>query len=222
MATCQDCGARIGLLARRCLYCGEPNSALRTLAAVTLTVLLLAGAAALAFYVATREEPLIRAASPVPADAGTAAGSSDYAWLEAAMKQCDAQAERERDVLHFLIIPLLLQDRSQAEDLRSKALNVIGNATILTGDDMLAALRSGTLAIFQRPYVFTIRDEANQEMFRWEAATGVKWLTSKSAAGVQRFSMQVMPPDGPGGDAWGNPIDRQPGNCYWINAVTNP
>ena len=105
------------------------------------------------------------------------------------------------------------------EQWRPRALNRIGNALVLPGDDTLGGLRRKALAIASQPYVFSIRDDKTGTVRKWEPATGVKWFSIADADDVSLFRMQYRPSDRGSDDSWGNTIVHQKGNCYWVNAL---
>jgi hypothetical protein len=175
---------------------------------IAIGLLLVAGA--VAFYVATRERPLMGATS-----------GNDFAWLTDAMQQCDKRATSEPNRLHILVTPLTAPPNT-FDEWKAKSLNDMGNAIVLGTDATVSALRGGTLTVMGEPYVFSIRDEATKTVYRWEPSSGVKWFSTAEGAGIQSFSMQIKPRSAGRDDAWGNPIARQAGNCYWVNALISP
>ena len=236
---CPTCGASMSPLTRFCAACGTANPARTTVLAMAAAIAVLVPAIAVAIYAATRwERPLIEGGTladqtatpeptassptgpgpmtPAPAPAGQA---DDFAWLSTAMKECDAKAAQEPDVLHFLIVPLA-SDSKFAEDWRTVSLNTIGNAVVLPGTDTLNGLQRRTLTIAPGEYAFSIRIENTQAVRRWDASTGVKWISTPGAGAIALFRIQFKPRDKGRDDAWGNAIAHQRGNCYWINALT--
>ena len=182
----------------------------RMLLGIGVAIALLLVAGAVAFYVATRERPLI-GATP----------GNDFAWLTDAMQRCDQGATREPNRLHILVTPLTAPPNT-FDEWKAKSLNDIGNAAVLGTDATINALKGGTLTVMGESYVFGIRDEATKVVYRWEPSSGVKWFSTAEGAGMQSFSMQIKPGSASRDDAWGNPIRRQAGNCYWINALPSP
>ncbi len=227
---CPECGAAVGWTARICDACGEPNSVRRNLfgTAAALGVLLIAGAVAV--FVATRERPLIEGIAPVqeppapgqappaPAQSPGTAVPRDFAWLEQAMKACDDKAAQDTGTLHILVVPLAV-DPAKAADWRSSALNEIGNAIVLSGTQTIDALKQGTFTISADEYVFSVRDEATKVVYRWDPASGVKWITSAQAGTIKSLRMQFKPKNAGSDESWGNAVDHKAGFCYWINAL---
>jgi hypothetical protein len=208
-------------MARACPTCGAANPARRVVFGTAAVLAVLGPAIAIAIYAATRwEQPLISgdrlADQALPSQPGTAA-DGDFAWLSAAMKACDDKASREPNAVHFLVVPLAF-DPKDVEQWRKLSLNRIGNALVLPGEDTLSGLRSKSLSIAAEQYVFSIRDERDQTVRKWEPATGVKWY-SADGDGVEILRMQYKPRDRGRDDNWGNAIDHQKGICYWVNAI---
>ena len=218
---CAKCNAALPLMAHSCAACGAANPARRAAIGTVAAVAVLGPAVAIAIYAATRDQPLIQgdrlADQPLPSQA-VAGSDTDFAWLSAAMKACDDKAAREPNALHFLVIPLAYQPKD-ADQWRRAALNRIGNALVLPGDDTISGLRSKSLSVAPGEYVFSIRDEQTQTVRKWQPATGVKWLSIADAEGVTSLRMQFRPRDRGNDDAWGNVIAHRRGNCYWINAI---
>jgi hypothetical protein len=134
------------------------------------------------------------------------------------MKACDEKALREPNALHFLVVPLAF-DPKDVEEWRKVSLNRIGNALVIPGEDMLNALRRKSLSLAAEQYVFSIRNEQDQAVRRWEPATGVKWYSIADAEGVASLRVQYKPRDKGRDDDWGNVITHQKGTCYWVNAI---
>ena len=219
---CAMCGAELSLLARWCPECGTANPARRAVLVAAAVVAVLGPAIAIAIYAATRwEQPLIAgdrlADQPLPTQAASAPGDN-FDWLSLAMKACDEKAEAEQNALHFLIVPLA-DDPNTIEQWRPNALNRIGNALVLPGDEMLTGLRRKTLSIASQPYVFSIRDDKTGNVRAWDAATGVKWFSIADASDVTLFKLQYRPNGRGRDDGWGNSFLHRKGTCYWVNAM---
>jgi hypothetical protein len=219
---CAACGADVAMLARFCPECGAPNPARRTVVGTVIALAVLVPAIAVAIYAATRwEQPLIPgdrlADEPLPSQ--PVPGRDDnFDWLALAMKACDEKATAEPNALHILVVPIAY-DAATVELWRRVALNRIGNALILPGDEILGALRRKNLSIATQSYVFSIRDEKSGNIRKWDAATGVKWFSIADAGELTLFRMQYRPGGRGRDDSWGNTVVHQKGNCYWVNAL---
>ncbi len=220
---CQWCDAPIPLMARACPECRAVNPARRTALGIIAVAAVLIPVLAIAIYAATRwDQPLI-AAGDGPAEQTlpsqpVTASDSNFDWLAAAMKGCDEKAASEPTMLHALIIPITF-DPKDIEQWRKLALNRIGNAMVLPGDETLNGLRRKTLSIAPDEYTFSIRDGKTQTVRKWARSTGVKWFSAPGAEDFTLFTMQYKPRDKGRDDNWGNPIVHQKGNCYWVNAT---
>lgn len=219
---CPLCGTAVPLMAHSCRGCGVANPARRGILIAAAVVAVLGPAIALAVYAATRwERPLIAgdrlADQPLPSQS-VSGPDNNFDWLALAMRACDEKAEAEQNALHMLVIPLNY-DPDTIEQWRRLALNRIGNALVLSGDETLTALRRKTLSIASQPYVFSIRDDRSGNIRKWEPATGVKWFSIADADDLGSFTIQYRPSDRGRDDAWGNAISHRKGNCYWVTAV---
>ncbi|MET0668957.1 MAG: hypothetical protein ABWY14_08425 [Tardiphaga sp.] len=220
---CHWCDALVPLMARTCPECGAVNPARRTALVAIAIAAVLIPAIAIAIYAATRwDQPLITAADrpaeqALPSQPVTAS-DGNFDWLAAAMKSCDEKAAREPNMLHALVIPLIF-DSKDIEQWRKLALNRIGNAMVLPGDEMLNGLRRKTLSIAPEEYTFSVRDGKTQTVRKWARSTGVKWFSAPGVEDFTSFTMQYRPRDKGRDDNWGNPIVHQKGNCYWVNAT---
>lgn len=217
---CPYCGESVSRLARSCPACGAANPARNTVLGAAIASAVLIPAIAIAIYAATRwDRPLIEGGILADQPSASTPGE-DFAWLSAAMKECDAKAAQDPNALHFLVIPLAA-DPKQTENWRKLALNQVGNAIVLAGDDTINGLQRRALTIAtSEDYVFSIRDEKTQVVRKWEPSSGVKWFSTVEGSDIVSFRMQFKPRDKGRDDDWGNVMIHQKGNCYWINAVS--
>jgi hypothetical protein len=220
---CPACGAPVPLSARHCPECGAPNPHRRSIAVIVTILVVMVPAIAIAIYAATQwEHPLIEAtenrANPGMPSQTITASDDNFDWLALAMKTCDEKAASEPDALHFLVIPIA-HSTEVVNQWRRAALNRIGNALVLPGDQMLAALRKKTLTLSTEPYVFSIRDDQTGTVRKWDEATGVKWVSVEDAKDVSTFKMQYRPRGLGKEDIWGNGFLHRKGNCYWVNVL---
>src|SRR5207248_192966 len=98
---------------------------------------------------------------------------------------------------------------------RKKSLNDIGNAVLLPADDAMDGLKRSALSISSDQYVFSIRDEVTNVVYRWSPSAGIKKFLSQDAEAVERFKVQFQF-DGAANDDWGAAFGRRKGICYWV------
>jgi hypothetical protein len=210
---CPNCGAEVPLFARACRHCGAPNTVRRN-AVVVVAALSALGLAVVVvvLVVVLSGRPSDRTAT----DLGAATG--DFAWLEKAMKDCDGEAGKSPDALYFLVTPLVDEPRDEA-GWRRISVNDIGNAILISSGDMMAGLRRKALRLSTDEYVFATRIEATKEGFSWKPSVGVRKFIKDDAAGVEAFRVRFESSDAARGFNWGSVFKRQPGNCYWVNAI---
>jgi zinc ribbon protein len=210
---CQHCGEPIPSGARACGYCGAPVRARRSVLGIVavLSVLVLAAVAVAIFLLAGRSP------SPEGAAVDQRAGG-DFAWLEAALKQCDAEAGKDPKGLHYLVIPLVDEPRDEP-GWRRISINDIGNAILISAEDMLAGLRRKALRISTDDYVFSARNEATKDILTWKPSKGVRKFVINDASGIGQFRVQFQSSDAARAINWGTTFERQAGNCYWVNAI---
>lgn len=213
VAECPDCGARVPALARTCASCGARNPGRRRSIAV---------ASALAVFTLAVFVAAVAALGWLQLPAGNArqyvGPDDDFGWLETAMKECDEQAAKEPATLQFLIIPLAAKPGDEA-GWRSTALNDIGNAILLSSEDSLSALRKGSLQITMEEYLFSIRDQATNVVFKWNRSRGVAQFSTTKVEDTDQFRIQFRTRARARADEWGNVFVRQKGTCYWVNAI---
>src|SRR5262249_30038660 len=141
---CPNCGNSVFILAAACKRCGSRNRTRIAALAVVGSLLLLLAAVGIATVVVLRWDPI---STP-----------TDFTWLTAAMDQCDTDAAKALDTLHFLVVPMTAKS-DEEEDWKAKSLNDIGNAILLKQSDTLDGLKSGSLRLSREQYEFNMRDE---------------------------------------------------------------
>jgi hypothetical protein len=206
---CRHCREKVFAFARACRNCGAPNKArmVAIAVAVGLAVLVVVGGTIVALlrgHEATHATP--------------AASRDEFGWLSTAMAECDAEAAKAESTLEFLVVPLTAAP-AEAEQWRKKSLNDIGNAILLTADDMLDGLKRGALSISAEQYLFSIRDEATGVVYKWSPSAGVKKFLTADASAIEQFKVQLQLGDKANEAAWGMAFVRRKGNCYWVNAI---
>jgi hypothetical protein len=210
---CPDCREPVSPFARACSYCGAPYPARRSLAIAGAVTAVLLAAIGIAALFALRP-----AAPPTGVGKAPAGTTGDFVWLSAALRECDKDAAKDPGALHFIVTPLV--DAAKDEPgWRRISLNDVGNAILIKADDMIAGLKRGALRISPAEYVFAIRNESTNIVYKWNPAVGVKRFSSPKAEDVEKFRIQFQSRSGTGSLAWGAVFGRRPGNCYWVNAI---
>jgi hypothetical protein len=215
MTDCPQCGEPIPKGAHACGYCGAPvpkrRGRLLIVTAVVAAVVLAAVVAVLFLFPGGR--------SPTQDVAAVDQGAGgDFGWLETAMKQCDEQAAKEPNGLHYLVIPLVDEPRDEP-GWRRISINDIGNAILIKAEDMLAGLKRKALRVSTDEYVFSARNEKTRDVLTWKPSTGVRKFVVNDAAGIEQFRVQFQSDDVSRAINWGSIFERQAGNCYWVNAI---
>lgn len=201
---CPTCGSAVPVFAASCGGCGAPNP--RRLVAVAGSLVALVAAIAIAVIVGLRR----------PQSSGGAPG--DLSWLSNAMTECDAEAEKAPETLHFLVVPMM---SAPADDAywRGNSLNDIGNAILLRQRETLDGLADQSLVIATEQYEFSIRDEATSAVYRWSPSTGVKKFLVAGAAQIREFRVQFKTREKTKDSEWGASFTHRQGTCYWVNAI---
>ena len=197
---------------------------------IAAALIFLLGAAGVAVYVATRPEPLLQAKAPAPNSAPSPAVNApsassgpveEIARLSAAMKTCENDAAKDTRRLHMLVTPLSTEPKHM-EDWKLIAINQLGNAVAIGSQDVLAGLKAGTLSIGRATYGFALRDDTSKREQRWDAQTGMQRLSVADDGAIQVFRLQYTGPGKTGTEDWGRPVQRQAGQCHWINVLPLP
>ena len=215
---CPTCGEGVSVFAKTCPHCGVPNRARMLGPAIVgaLALLVVCVAAALVMALGSRSVPTAGAPDAGAGERIEQNASEDFAWLTTAMSECDTQARRDLRTLYFLLLPLA----SPANDTqwREKSID-IGNAILLRSDDALQGLRSGALRLYSGPYDFRVLDVTTNTTYEWKTATGVTKVSAPDASAIRQFKLQFQTRGGAGEGQWGDPLNRQDGTCYWVNAI---
>jgi len=200
---CPNCGSVVPAFASSCGACGAPNrSRIGTIAVAGALVALMAAVAVAAFVVLRWQQE----------------GATDLGWLSKAMTDCDAEAEKAPDTLHFLVVPML---SAPADDAlwRKSSLNEIGNAILLRQRETLDGLADQSLVIALEQYEFSVRDEKTSAVYKWSPSVGVKKFLVSGGVQIQEFKIQFKTTQKPDENAWGAPFLHNKGTCYWVNAI---
>jgi hypothetical protein len=203
---CPNCGHAVPVFASFCGACGVPNRA--RLGAYAVAGSIMALLVAIGFVVAV----ILRGQQQ------EAGGPQDYAWLGTAMTDCDAEAQKAPDTLHFLVVPMLSAAADDAH-WKSHSLNDIGNATLLRQRDTLEGLADQSLVIATDPYEFSVRDEKTSAVYKWAPSVGVKKFLVAGGVQVQEFKVQFKTQQRKNDTEWGAPFVHSKGTCYWVNAI---
>jgi zinc-ribbon domain len=213
-AQCPNCGEPVAALARSCPRCGARNRRRPAAFAIIGSLLVLLVAIGVASFAVLRWQQL-----PVgTAERAATATSAEFGWLSAAMSDCESDAAKAPSTLHFLVIPLAAASPDDPE-WRNKSLNDLGNAILLPSGDARAALESGALSISSEQYVFSVRDDATNTIYKWSASSGVKRFSAPDADSIEGFKIQFLTGNRTQEDQWGVSFTRRKGSCYWVNAI---
>jgi hypothetical protein len=201
---CPNCGTAILAFARSCRRCGAPNRTRLGALAVAGALLLLIIAVAVTLVAMLRWQQ-------------TSTGD-EFAWLEKAMEECDAEAETTPDTLRYLVVPM---GSAPGEDAawRAKSLNDVGNAILLSQRETLDGLRGESLRISTERYEFSVRDEATSAIYKWTPSLGVKKFLIPNAAKSVDFKVQFRTKERTSETEWGATFVHRAGTCYWVNAI---
>ena len=204
---CPNCGSPVSAFASSCGACGAPNRARFGAFAVVGAVVTLLVAIVLAGALVVHWQ-----------QGGDAAGPVDNAWLAGAMSDCDAEAQKTPDTLHFLVVPMLSAPSDDAHWKRA-SLNDIGNAILLRQRDTLEGLADQSLVISTDQYEFAVRDEKTSAVYKWTPSVGVKKFLVAGGVEIQEFKVQFKTQQRKSDNEWGSPFVHNKGTCYWVNAI---
>jgi hypothetical protein len=202
---CPNCGSAVPVFASACGACGVPNRA--RFGALAVAGALIALVVAIGFVVAV-----------VVHGTQGPSGPQDYGWLSGAMTDCDAEAQKVPDTLHFLVVPMLSAASDDAH-WKSHSLNDIGNATLLRQRDTLEGLADQSLVVAPDQYEFAVRDEKTSAVYKWAPSVGVKKFLVAGGAQIQEFKVQFKTQQRKSENEWGAPFIHSKGTCYWVNAI---
>jgi hypothetical protein len=205
---CPNCGSPISAFASSCAACGAPNRARFGAFAVAGSVVALVVALVVAGVLVMRWQQ----------GAGGSTGPVDYAWLGTAMSDCDTEAQKTPDTLHFLVVPMLSAPSDDAA-WKKASLNDIGNAILLRQRDTLEGLADQSLVISTDQYEFSVRDEKTSAVYKWTPSVGVKKFLVAGGVQIQEFKVQFKTQQRKNENEWGAPFVHSKGTCYWVNAI---
>jgi hypothetical protein len=205
---CPNCGSPVSAFASQCGACGAPNRARFGAFAIVGAVVALLVAIVFAGVLVVRWQQ--------SGGGGTSAG--DYGWLATAMTDCDAEAQKTPDTLHFLVVPMLSAPSDDAA-WRKASLNDIGNAILLRQRDTLDGLADQSLVISTDQYEFSVRDEKTSAIYKWTPSVGVKKFLVAGGVQIQEFKVQFKTQQRKSDNEWGQSFVHNKGTCYWVNAI---
>jgi hypothetical protein len=219
---CRNCGAGVSYFARRCRHCGASNLPNPVATATALAAVLLIGGISTLGVLAWRGAP--ESTAPTTVDAGnttTDDAKDDYGWIVAAMAECEEEAKRKTDTLHFLIVPVTTTNTT-IMGWSPVPISPIGqSAVLLNSTDTLLGLRNRVLALYRKPLTFAISDPATQTMYKWRPAVGVTALKTRET-GSTSLTLGFEIQDESNDVEWGPTITLNKGACYWINPLVRP
>jgi len=207
---CPNCGSVVSAFAWSCGACGAPNRARFGAFAVVGSVAALVVAIVFAGVLVLRWQQ----------GAGGGTGPADYTWLATAMSDCDAEAQKTPDTLHFLVVPMLSAPSDDAA-WKAASLNDIGNGVLLRQRDTLEGLADQSLVISTDQYEFSVRDEKTSAIYKWTPSVGVKKFLVAGGVQIQEFKVQFKTQQRKNESEWGAgaPFVNSKGTCYWVNAI---
>jgi hypothetical protein len=145
--------------------------------------------------------------------------ATDLAAITKAMSDCDAEAIRLPDQLHFLVLPLL-PSKAAENDWRSLALQEVGNTfLLLSAKDALDGLRDGKLVVRDGRYTFAVLDSATGQSFSWTSATRIARLSRPAPNEVKALKLGFDFSGTQNGAQWSSEFRRDPGTCYWVSVL---
>jgi hypothetical protein len=218
---CRNCDAPVSYFARFCPACHAANLPNPVAVVAALGAVLLVGGAITLGVLLFRGQGKPQAEDAPPASGPTVDSKEDYGWLVQAMAECDEEAKRKLDTLHFLIVPLA-PTGMVLPGWSPKPISDIGNAgTLLNSTDALLGLRNRMFVLYQKPLTFAVSDPATQTVYKWKPAVGVTALKSRES-GLTSLTLGFELPDVGKEVEWGPTISLSKGTCYWINPLIRP
>jgi hypothetical protein len=148
--------------------------------------------------------------------------STDLAAITKAMSDCDAEAIKLPDQLHFLVLPML-PSKGAENDWRNLALQEVGNTfLLLSAKDALDGLRDGKLAVRDGRYTFYVLDSATGQSYSWTSATRISRLSRPAPKEVKSLKLGFDFSAAQSGAQWSSEFRRDPGTCYWVSVLVKP
>jgi hypothetical protein len=218
---CRNCDAPVSYFARFCPVCHAANLPNPVAVVAALGAVLLVGGAIVLGLLLFRGQGKPQAENASPASDPSVDAKDDYGWIVQAMAECDEEAKRKLDTLHFLIVPLA-PTGMVLPGWSPNPISDIGNAgTLLSSNDALLGLRNRVFVLYQKPLTFAVSDPATQTVYKWKPAVGVTALKS-SESRLASVTLGFELPDVATEVEWGPTITLNKGTCYWINPLIRP
>lgn len=157
-----------------------------------------------------------------PASTGPSAETApatDLSAITKAMSDCDAEATKDPNSLHFLVLPMVPQKGAE-NDWRSAALQEVGNTfLLLSAKDALDGLRDGKLAVRPGRYTFAVLDSTTGQTYSWTSATNIARLSRPASQDVKALKLGFDFSAAQSGAQWSSEFRRDPGTCYWVSVL---
>jgi hypothetical protein len=145
--------------------------------------------------------------------------ATDLAAITKAMSDCDAEAVKTPDQLHFLVLPML-PSKGAENDWRTLALQEVGNTfLLLSAKDALDGLRDGKLVVRDGRYTFAVLDSATGQSYSWTSATRIARLSRPAPKEMNSLKLGFDFSSTQNGPQWSNEFRRDPGTCYWVSVL---
>jgi len=217
---CRNCGAALSYFARSCPACSAPNLPNPVaIAAALLAVVLAGGLIALGSLAFRGQEATQNAPHADGTPSGTASDEApNYGWIVQAMAECEEEAKRQTDTLHFLIVPVTPTGAAVAGWSTDPIGDVGDAAVLLNSTDTMIGLRNRVFVLYQKPLAFAVSDPSTNTVFKWKPAVGVTAIKARET-GAGTFKLGFEIPDLAKEIQWGPTINLSKGTCYWINPL---
>jgi hypothetical protein len=145
--------------------------------------------------------------------------STDLAAITKAMSDCDAEAIKLPDQLHFLVLPMV-PSKGAENDWRALALQEVGNTfLLLSAKDALDGLRDGKLVVRDGRYTFSVLDSTTGQSYSWTSATRIARLSRPAPKEITSLKLGFDFSAAQNGAQWSNEFRRDPGTCYWVSVL---
>jgi hypothetical protein len=167
--------------------------------------------------------PLGPAAPSAPSSQSTPPSpATDLAAINKAMSDCDAEAVKLPDQLHFLVLPMV-PSKGAENDWRALALQEVGNNfLLLSAKDALDGLRDGKLVVRDGRYTFAVLDSATGQSYSWTSATRIARLSRPAPTEMKSLKLGFDFSAAQTGAQWSAEFKRDPGACYWVSVLVKP